>query len=220
MPMIPLLLLLLLTLSGCGQDLHFKIRYGDIGGLAVGDPVLLDDRPIGKVAAVEPAQPSGHLVEVAIPRAAAAAATHEASFILTPDPDQAGRRRIEMVLANPGGKRIADGEVVEGSYPSLLGNFPFGELLRGFGDALRDLRGQVEQFRRDFERLPNSPESRQLQEEWRRLADEIAKAQGAAGDSLQKDILPKLEQEMEGLRRRIEEEARKAAPKKGRPLET
>ncbi len=211
-------LLLLLTLTACGQDLHFKISYADVGSLAEGDPVVLDNQPIGTVTGVEAGKPGEHLVEVAIPRKSATAATSEASFVLAPDPDNPARRRIEVVLSQPGGKPIAEGAVVKGSYPSPLGLFPFGELLRGFGDALRGLRGQIEQFRQEFQKLPDSPEAKQLQDEWRRLTDEIAKAQNDAGNTLNKEILPKLEKEMEELRKRMEE-MQKAVPKKGKPVE-
>lgn len=210
-------LFLLFTLAGCGQDLHFTITYGDIANLAVGDPVVLDGKPIGKVAGLEQEKSGGHLVEVAIPRESATAATSEASFILSPDPDKPGRHRIEVALASPGGKPIAEGAVVKGSYPSPLGLFPFGEILRGFGDALRDLSGQVEQFRKEFEKLPNSPEAKQLQDEWRRLTDEINKAQSSASDTLRKEVLPKLEKEMEELHKRMEE-MKKAGSKPGKEI--
>ncbi len=208
---------LFFILAACSQDLHFTISYDEIYNLAEGDPLVLDGKPIGQVTRVEQAG-SGHRVEVAIPRESAKAATSEASFILSPDPDKPGHRRIEVVLTAPGGKPIADGAVVKGSYPNPLGLFPFGELLRGFSDALRDLRGQVEQFRQEFEKLPNSPEAKQLEEEWRRLADEIAKAQSGAGDALKNEILPKLEKEMDELRKRMEE-MKKGVPNKGKPVE-
>jgi len=214
-----ILLFLLLSLAGCGQDLHFKISYVDIGSLAEGDPVVIDGQPVGKVAGVEQTQGGEHLVEVAIPRKLASVATREASFILAPDPDQPQRRRIEIVLARPGGKPIAEGEVVQGSYSSSLGLlFPFGELLRGLGDALQSLRGQVDQFRQDLQKLPDSPEGKRLQEEWRALADEIAKAQSEAGSSLKNDILPKLEKQMDELRKRMED-MQKPRTKPGKPLE-
>jgi hypothetical protein len=200
----PLLALLLLALSGCGQDLHFKISYADVGGLEKGDPVVLDNQPVGKVIGLEPGQPGENLVEVGIPRESATSATSEASFVLAPDPVQPGRRRIEIVLAGPGGKPIADGAVVKGSYPNPLSLLPWGGLLRGFGDALHDLRGQVEQFRQEFQKLPDSPDAKRLQEEWRRLTDEIGKAQSEAGDTMNKEILPKLEKDMDELRKRME----------------
>ena len=217
--LMPLLALLLLTLAGCGQDLHFKIRYANIDGLQKGAAVVLEHRPIGKVTGLEPGQPGEHLVEVGIPREPATAATSEASFVLAPDPDQPGQRRIEIVLAGPGGKAIADGAVVNGAYPNPLGFFPLGGLLRGFGDALRDLRGQVEAFRQEFQKLPDSPDAQRLQEEWRGLTDEIGKAQNEADDTLKKDLLPKLEKDMEDLRKRIEAMQKPAPKPTGKPLE-
>jgi cell fate (sporulation/competence/biofilm development) regulator YlbF (YheA/YmcA/DUF963 family) len=204
-------LLLLLTLTGCSQDIDFKISYDHVDNLAKGDPVVLDNQPVGKVVGLEPVQGGGNLVEVAIPRESAHAATHEASFILAPDPDRPQHNRIEVVLARPGGKPIADDETVAGSYPNPLSLFPLGELLRGLGDVLRDLRGQVEQFRQDLQKLPESAEAKQLQEEWRALQEAIAKAQNEASDNVKKDVLPKLEKQMDELRKRMEEMQRPAA---------
>lgn len=212
--------LLLLMLSGCGQDLHFKINYDKIDGLSEGAPVILDDQTIGKVTAVEITKNGRHLVEVAIPRESAGAATSEASFILAEDPDDPQQKRIEVQLAGPGGKPIAEGAEVQGSYPSPTGGiFPFGELLREIGGALGQLRGQVERFRQEFQKLPDSPEAKQLQEEWRKLTDEIAKTQNEAGYAMKKDILPKLEKEMEDLHKRMEE-MQKNKPKKSKDVET
>jgi hypothetical protein len=210
---IPLLLLFLLT--GCGQNLHFKISYNDIESLAEGDSVVLDGQPIGKVTGVESTQQGKHLVEVAIPRKSATAATHEASFVLAPDPDNPARRRIEVVLARPGGKPIADDEIITGSYPGPL--FSFGQLLRGFGDALHDLTEQANQFRQEFQKLPNSPEAQQLQDEWRKLTDEINKAQNEAGDTVKNEVLPKLEKQLEDLRKQLKG-MQGAEPKKDKAL--
>ncbi len=214
-----LLVFLLPLLTACGQDLHFKIRYDDIDGLKIGDPVVLDSQPIGKVTGLEETKAGEHLVEVAIPRESAGSATSEASFILAADPDKPDHGRIDVVLSNPGGKPIAEGSVVQGSYAGPQSLFPLGEILRGFGGALRDLGNQVERFRQEFQKLPDSPEVKKLEEEWRRLTDEIARAQNQAGNTLNKEILPKLEREMEELKKRLDE-LQKPGPKPGKPLET
>lgn len=216
---VSLLAFLLPFLAACSQDLHFKIRYDDIDGLRKGDPVVLDNQPIGKVAGLEETKSGEHLVEVSIPRESAGSVTSEASFVLEADPEQPGKSRIEVVLSSPGGKPIAEGAVVQGTYPESQGFFPFGELLRGFGGALRELSNQLEHFRQEFQKLPNSPEAKQLGDEWRRLTEEIAKAQNQAGNALNKEILPKLEKEMKDLQKRLEE-MQKAGPKPGKPLET
>ena len=211
---------LLLVLTGCGQDLHFKINYDKIDGLSEGAPVVLDEQTIGKVTGLELTKDGGHLVEVTIPLESAASATSEANFILAPDPDNPKQKRIEIVLTGPGGKPIAEGDEVRGSYPGPLGSiFPFGELLREIGGALVQLRSQVERFREEFQKLPNSAEAQQLQEEWRKLMDEIAKTQNEAGYAMKKEIMPKLEKEMEDLRKRMDA-IQKAQTQKGKDVQT
>ena len=215
-----LICLLLPILTGCGQDLHFKINYDRVDGLSEGAPVVLDEQIIGKVTGLKSSTNGGHLVEVAIPRESAASATSEARFILADDPNSPQHKRIELVLDGPGGKPIAEGDEVTGSYPNPVGSmFPFGELLREIGGALGELRTQVERFRQDFQKLPDSPEAKQLQDEWRKLTDEIAKTQNEAGYAMKKEILPKLEKEMEDLHNRLKE-MEKAQAKKGKDLET
>ncbi len=212
--------LLLLILTGCGQDLHFKINYDKIDGLSEGAPVVLDEQAIGKVTGLEQTKYGGHLVEVSIPLESAASATSEASFILAPDPDNPKQSRIEIVLNSPGGKPINEGQEVRGSYPTPVGSiFPFGELLREIGGALGQLRSQAERFREEFQKLPNSPEAQQLQDEWHKLMDEIAKTQNEAGYAMKKEIMPKLEKEMEDLRKRMEA-MQKSQPQKGKDLQT
>ena len=215
-----LICLLLPLLTGCGQDLHFKISYDRVDGLAENAPVVLDDQTIGKVIAVEQTKSGEHLVEVSIPRESSSAATSDASFILTPDPDNPQQKFIEVVMTGPAGKPIADGAIVRGSYPHPIGSMlPFGELLREIGGALGQLRGQVERFREEFQKLPDSPEAKQLQEEWRKLTDEIAKTQNEAGYAMKKEILPKLEKEMEELHKRMED-MQKNTQKKNKDVET
>jgi len=86
-------------------------------------------------------------------------------------------------------------------------------------EGLRTLREQTERFRRELENVPDSDEARQLREEWHGLLEEIQKAQSEAEESLREEILPKLEEEMENLRKRFEE-LKPKDPKRGPPLET
>ncbi|MGH8586257.1 MAG: hypothetical protein ACREWE_08780 [Gammaproteobacteria bacterium] len=81
--------------------------------------------------------------------------------------------------------------------------------LRELAEVLKGLAAQAEALRRGFEDLPRSEEAQRLAEEWRRLLDEIARAQG----SLREDILPRLQDELEALKKRIDE----LQPKERRP---
>ncbi len=89
------------------------------------------------------------------------------------------------------------------------GNDPF----RALAEVLGGLAAQAEALRRDLEDLPRSEEAQRLAKEWRRLLDEIAKAQDDAEESLREDILPRLWEELEALKKRLEE----LRPKERRP---
>ena len=86
--------------------------------------------------------------------------------------------------------------------------------LRALAEVLRELVAQAETLQRGLEALPRSEEAQRLAEEWRRLLDEIARAQDDAEESLREDILPRLRDELEALKKRIEE----LQPKKRRPM--
>ncbi len=120
----------------------------------------------------------------------------------------------------PDGKPLAEGAIVEGSSsPGPLGPFPIAEILRQIGAALRNLREQVERFRQEFEKVPRSEAAQKLEQEWHRLMEEIQRAQSAAEGSLKKDLLPKLQKELDELRKRFDE-LEKTGEKKAKPLET
>ncbi len=87
------------------------------------------------------------------------------------------------------------------------------EPLRALAEVLQGLAAQAEALRRGLEALPRSEEAQRLAEEWRRLLDEIASAQDEAEESLREDIVPRLREELEALKKRLEE----LRPKERRP---
>lgn len=214
---IPLFLILWTILAGCSQDLHFKIHYSDVDGLTKGDPLTLNDRQVGTVTSIDAAKEGGYLVGVTVDRAAASAATVESSFYLVDNPQNPAHKRIEIVQTRPDGKPLPAGAVVEGSYPGPLGAIPFGSMLKEFGNVLQNLRGQVERFRQELEKLPDSEEAKKLEKEWRQLMEQMLEAQNAAEGSLKKDLLPKLQKEMDDLKKKLQELEQRDRKK---PLET
>lgn len=213
------LVVMFVALSACSRDLHFSIRFAEIGSLQEGAPLVANGRQVGEVAAIAREDQGGYLVGVDIDRQHQGVATEDSNFVLADDPDDLSLKRIEIVQSRPGGRPIAEDAIVPGTYPTPFGTFPFGALLKEFGKAMKDLSGQVERYRKDFEQLPNSPEGKQLQEEWRRLLEELLKAQNATEGTLRRDVAPRLQEELENLRKRLEE-LRQPPPKQGKPLET
>jgi ABC-type transporter Mla subunit MlaD len=214
-----MLLVICAVLAGCDQGLHFSIRFDDAAGLQVGDPLVQDDTTIGRVTAIEPASSRGQLVGVMVERQFAGAATVDSRFYLADHPQQPEHKSIVIEQSHPGGKALEEGAVVLGSSRALPDLLPFRQILKEFGGMLKDLRDQVERFRQQFEQLPDTPEARQLQDQWQRLLQELIDAQNSAEGSVKKDLIPKLQEQMDAIRKRLEE-LRRSTGTQRKPVET
>ncbi|MGX2042241.1 hypothetical protein ACWJKU_19245 [Methylocaldum sp. MU1018] len=190
---------LILLLLGCVRDqLNLKLQLDASGGLQAGDAVVLENRPVGTVIAMESAGQNGYLAAIAIEPEFASEATQSARFVVDEDPDRPDRRRVEILPGKAGDRPLTDGATVRGSVKQTS-LFPLDEILRGFSQGLGILRDQVERFGSDMRRMPESKDAQKLRDEWARLLDEIQRAQAATEESVRKDWLPKLQQQLEEL---------------------
>ncbi|MGH8538681.1 MAG: hypothetical protein ACREXM_20135 [Gammaproteobacteria bacterium] len=211
-------LALSLCCYGCTDGtLHLKMELEKTYGLTAGDPVVFENDTVGTVASMESRDPNGFVANLEIVKEKRELATTDARFRIADRLSVAQRKQVEIIHAGAG-TPLEDGATVQGA-PASAPLFPFSELFGGMAEGLRNLREQTERFRRDFENIPDSDEARQLREEWRRLVEEIQKAQSEAKESLREEILPKLEEEMENLRKKFED-MKPRDPKRGPPLET
>ena len=205
---------------GCADGaLHLKMELEKTYGLTAGDPVVFENDTVGAVASVKSRDPDGFIANLEIAKEKREFATTDARFRIADRLSVAQRKQVEISHAGAAGTPLKQGETVQGTVVASAPLFPFSELFGGMAEGLRNLREQTERFRREFENVPDSDEARQLREEWRRLVEEIQKAQSEAAESLREEILPKLEEEMENLRKKFEEMKPKD-PKRGPPLET
>ncbi|WP_077728222.1 hypothetical protein [Methylocaldum sp. 14B] len=190
---------LILLLFGCSRDeLELKLQLDAPGGLQPGDAVVIRNQSVGRVTDVEATGQSGYVAKLAIEPGFAAEVTQSARFVVDEDPDNSERRRVEIQPANAGDAPLADGATVRGSVGQTP-LFPLGEILRSFTEGLGILREQVERFESDMRRVPESEEAQKLRDEWARLLGEIQRAQAATEESIKKDLLPKLQQELQQL---------------------
>jgi len=204
---------------GCADGaLHLKMELEKTYGLSAGDPVVFENNTVGAVASVESRDPNGFVANLEIAKQKRELATTDARFRIADRLSVAQRKQVEIIHAGAAGTPLEDGATVQGTVASAP-LFPFRELFGGMTEGLRTLREQTERFRRELENVPDSDEARQLREEWHGLLEEIQKAQSEAEESLREEILPKLEEEMENLRKRFEE-LKPKDPKRGPPLET
>lgn len=204
---------LLAFLCACGGGaLELNLNLDKTGGLKAGDPIVVDARPVGQVLAVEPGRTGGFVAKLNIQPEFRSQATETARYVVARDPDHPDQRRVELRPGAAGAPALADGASVQGSVePEPL--FPLREMLKGLTEGLGVLRDQVERLRSEMQRLPQSEEGIKLKKEWERLQEEMKRAQEAAEDSVQRDIIPKLQEQLDEIEKRFKALENQPKPK-------
>jgi paraquat-inducible protein B len=185
-------------------ELSFHIRFHDAAGLRAGDRVFLANQEVGKVESIQ-ALADGIQVAVRIRPPLRQQVTRGSRYTIETDPTQPKRQSVR-ITPDPECQPLKDGAVVEGTAPKAE---LFGPLLGEFGESLEILHRQLQGFTQELERLPQSPQFRDLE---RRL-QELARKMREAEEQLQQDVLPRLRHEMDRLR----EELEKARPREKTP---
>ena len=194
-----------LLITACiEQDLRFQIRFRHVEGLQVGDQVLLAGRHVGEVEDIDQVEDGTFWVAVRIGKQYRSQVTDQCEFTLRPDPKNPSKRVVWIEPGN-GGKPIEDGTLVEGSEPISL----FGPLFKGFGEGLELLERQLKGLTGELEKLPESPQFKQFQQQLEELARQLQEAE----EKMQKDVIPKLQQEMERLQKELKKSLPKQEPK-------
>jgi len=198
---IAILLMLPLVFWSCkGSGLNLKVRYDQIEGLKEGDRVISEQNHIGKVAGVFYSEDGYYVADLVIKKDFASAATEHSKFFIIADPENKGKKAIEMIQARKGGTRLQDGATVDGSTKSLVF---FNQMRDDFEKGLQDLKKRFEQFSEDLSSVPESEEFKKLEKELERLAEEMERSGKSAREKIQKELLPWLKQELEKLRERL-----------------
>ena len=212
---IRILLMLPLVFLGCkGSDVNIKVRYDQIQRLRQGDRVIFEQNRIGEVTGVFYSVDGHYMVDLAIKKDFANAATEYSKFFIIGDPQNKGRKAIEMIQTQRGGSLLKNGATVEGSTRSSAA---FSRMGHDFEKGLEDQKEHFKRFFEDLRAVPESQEFKKLEKELERLAEEMKRSGESAREKIQKELLPRLEQEIEKFREQLREFGRE---KELEPLET
>ena len=212
-----ILIALILTSAfwGCEESaLHIKIRYDQIQGLKEGDRVFFEQNHIGGVTGVLYSEYGYYLVDLAIERRFANAATEHSKFFVIVDPQNKGKKAIEMIQSRRGGSPLQDGASVQGSTKSSA---VLGQMRENFEKKLGNFKEQFERFFEDLRSVPETEELKKLEKELERLAEAMKRSSKSVREKIQKEILPRLKKEIEKLREQLQKFGRKEELE---PLET
>ena len=212
---IQILLMLPLVFFGCkGSDVNIKLRCDQIQGLREGDRVIFEQNRIGKVTGVFYSVDGHYMVDLAIKKDFANAATEYSKFFIIGDPQNKAKKAIEMIQTRTGGSPLKNGVTVEGSTKSSAA---FSRMGDDFEKGLEDLKEHFERFFEELRGVPESQEFKKLEKELERLAEEMKRSGKSAREKIQKELLPRLKQEIEKLRKQLRKFGRE---KELDPLET
>ena len=208
------LLLVAFVFLGCKETgLNLKVRYDQIQGLKEGDRVVFEQNHIGQVVRIFYSEQGYYLVDVVISKNFANAATDDAKFLIIKDPENEGKKAIEIIQSARGGTLLTDGATVIGTTKESPRYDP---LWVDFGKTLDDLKKQLENFTDDLSRIPESEEFKKLEKELGHLFEEMKKSGDATREKIEKEILPRIKQEIEKLKERLRKLGREEEVK---PLE-
>lgn len=197
-----ILVILFLVFWGCGEGvLNFKIKYDQVQGLEEGERVIFEKNHIGEVARIFYTKDGYYLVDVAIRKAFANAATEDARFLITEDPKNNEKKAIEIIQARKGGLPLEDGATVEGSSKASA---VFTQMEQSLEKRAEDIGKAFDHLFEQLQGVPESEEFKKLEREVERLAEEMRRSGESMREKIEREWLPSLKQEMEKLRERLQ----------------
>jgi ABC-type transporter Mla subunit MlaD len=235
---LPAILTVLLLLWGCMQSsLTLQVRYPDVLGLKVQDPVYFQQNEIGKVLKISYTQQGDFLVELNIVADFKNAATADSKFFIENNPKVPQGKAVVIVQEKPGGKALEGGAIVQGSVrPGLLDDMLSGlkrtavaaqfgmqeamqqmdkslketsqKLDQEMAAALDDLSRRLQTFSEEVKKAPDREEVKQLERSIKQLADEFSRAQQNVRDHIRDQLIPQLHKELDQLREQLHKEGR------------
>ncbi len=206
---------LLLAFLGCKEDvLNIKIRYDQIQGLEKGNRVVFERNHIGNIKDIFYSAEGKYIVDVVIKKAFANAAKDNSEFLIIDDPKGNNKKAIEVVATGSGGAILKDGSTLEGSMKSTNDLDQLGDKIY---EGLENVRKGIKEFIESLGGIAESDEFKRLEGELKDLAEQMKHSGKSVHDKIQKELLPKIKEEIEELRKKLRELGR---DEEVEPLET
>lgn len=202
--------LALVLIIGC-QEKEYRVntRYGRIGNLQKGSPVVAKgNEVIGKVINIERTGEDRYMVSLSIDSEKKDQVTEYAIFAIVPDPHAEGQNVIELKTARQGGGMLPSGSVVDGldwKPPSLLE-----KIKKEAAQEISQLEKHFDRFSKDWsiliqelQEIPEKQAVKELGEELENLRRKMKESNREWKDKIQKELLPELKKELNRLKEKL-----------------
>jgi hypothetical protein len=196
------LLLLGGLVSACLGNLRLTVLYDQTDELKAGDRVIWQEQTIGVVQDVKTDATGRGVAQLQIKGDFRDKVTDESRFLIQADPQHYWQKHIEMVNLAEGGDLLPNGAKVEGStYLSL--QVERGS--RGFAAWSQLLLQELERWQKELNQLPEEEWYKELERQMDYWLSEMAEAGVEARRYFRKEVLPRLEESVRELKRRLRE---------------
>jgi ABC-type transporter Mla subunit MlaD len=192
-----------LVLFGCvGTTYNFKIRFNDINGLNKNDQVFFDKTPIGVVTDVEYTDTGNYLVSVAVDDQYSSLPKDSSTFYIDSNPETEGETAVRIIQIKDGGNLIEKNTVVEGQskYSAI-----YGQIANNFRKNIHAMESEINEFIKGLQDFSESEQIKQIERQLDKILAEIENLSAEMKHKLETDILPRIKQHIEELRRRLKQ---------------
>jgi len=188
--------------SACLGNLRLTVLYDQTDELKAGDRVIWQEQTIGVVQDVKTDATGRGVAQLQIKGDFRDKVTDESRFLIQADPQHYWQKHIEMVNLAEGGDLLPNGAKVEGStYLSLQAE----RGSRGFAAWSQLLLQELERWQKELNQLPEEEWYKELERQMDYWLSEMAQAGVEARRYFRKEVLPRLEESVRELKKRLRE---------------
>ena len=199
----------LLMVLGCvGSQYH--LLFTQVDGLKEGAPLIFEKNRIGTVQKVSYTKEGRYRVSVSVETDFAAAMTEFSRFEILPSSENTALKTLVMTHEKRGGTLLEKGSTTEAMSPNLL--MPFSSV----PPMLKQLERGWDQLISDLKKIPQGESFQAFEKKIDDLGQQMRESGSAFQDNVRNNIIPKLQKELETLRKKFEQSGE---PDKTKPLE-
>jgi hypothetical protein len=192
-----------LFIIGCIETTHnFKVRFNDIQKLRKNDQVYFDKTAIGKVTDIEYTDTASYLVSVAVEDQFSSLPKDTSTFYIDSNPDSESEKAVRIIQIKDGGNKIEKKAIVEGQskYVAI-----YGQIANKFRKNIYVMGSEINEVFKGFQSVSESEQIKQIERQLDKILAELDHLSVEMRYKFRTEILPNINEQIEKLRRRLEE---------------
>jgi len=191
-----------LVLIGCFATTHnFKVRFNDIQGLRKNDKVFFDETAIGKVTGIKYTDSGNYLVSVAVEDQFLSLPKDSSTFYIDSSPETQDQKSLRIIQIKDGGNKIEKNAIVEGQSKYVA---VYGQIANKFRKNIHEIESEINEFVTGFQNISESEQIKQIERQLDEIIVEINNLSVEMRYKIETEILPRIKDQIEELRRRLE----------------